>query len=226
MPVSKLQSQRKSLSTPEEPYGPRILIITIQDIMAYQRRGALRLTPGLYLGFLKLSSSVDQIRVLVSQRHPNCSATHESETTTWMSKSPAPLLYYELQTSIKALYNTHLNLPLRQSRLLRLYSQEVVELGHGVSFLLLLPAADDIPVPLDQIPVPLDQIPVPLVQIPVPLDQIPVPLDQIPVPLDQIPVPLDQIPVPLVQIPVPFDQIPVPLDQIPVPLDQIPVPVD
>ncbi|KAJ4918288.1 hypothetical protein JOQ06_027781, partial [Pogonophryne albipinna] len=30
------------------------------------------------------------------------------------------------------------------SRLLRLYSQEVVELGHGVSFLLLLPAADDV----------------------------------------------------------------------------------
>lgn len=31
-----------------------------------------------------------------------------------------------------------------QARHFRLYSQEVVELGHGVSFLLLLPAADDV----------------------------------------------------------------------------------
>ncbi|KAK5850392.1 hypothetical protein PBY51_001276 [Eleginops maclovinus] len=166
-PVSKLQSQRKSLSTPEEPYALDILIITIQDIMAYQRRGALRLTPGLYLGFLKLSSSVDQIRVLVSQRSPNmlchtrvrdngnvsreewewiqalAAAGERSEETESRPESNAPLLYYELQTSIKALLK-HLNLPLQQSRLLRLYSQEVVELGHGVSFLLLLPAADDV----------------------------------------------------------------------------------
>ncbi|XP_033991625.1 ankyrin repeat and fibronectin type-III domain-containing protein 1-like [Trematomus bernacchii] len=167
MPVSKLQSQRKSLSTPEEPYALDILIITIQDIIAYQRRGALRLTPGLYLGFLKLSSSVDQIRVLVSQRHPNmlchtrvrdngnvsrdewewiqalAAAGERSEEAEQQLESHAPLLYYELQTSIKALLK-HLNLPLHQSRLLRLYSQEVVELGHGVSFLLLLPAADDV----------------------------------------------------------------------------------
>ncbi|XP_042372727.1 ankyrin repeat and fibronectin type-III domain-containing protein 1-like, partial [Plectropomus leopardus] len=71
MQVTKLQSQRKSLSTPEEPYALDVLIITIQDILAYQRRSTHRLAPGLYLGYLKLSSSVDQIRVLVSQRTPN-----------------------------------------------------------------------------------------------------------------------------------------------------------
>lgn len=42
-----------------------------QDILAYQRRSTHRLAPGLYLGYLKLSSSVDQIKVLVSQRAPN-----------------------------------------------------------------------------------------------------------------------------------------------------------
>ena len=42
-----------------------------QDILSYQRRSAHRLSPGLYLGYLKLSSSVDQIKVLVSQRSPN-----------------------------------------------------------------------------------------------------------------------------------------------------------
>ncbi|KAK7918543.1 hypothetical protein WMY93_009827 [Mugilogobius chulae] len=69
--VTKLQSQRKSLSTPEEPYALDVLIITMQDILSYQRRSSYRLSPGLYLGYLKLSSSVDQIRVLVSQRNPN-----------------------------------------------------------------------------------------------------------------------------------------------------------
>ncbi|XP_069374158.1 ankyrin repeat and fibronectin type-III domain-containing protein 1 isoform X2 [Paralichthys olivaceus] len=173
MQVTKLQSQRKSLSTPEEPYALDILIITIQDILAYQRRGTHRLAPGLYLGFLKLSSSVDQIRVLVSQRTPNMlchtrireNANVSRDEWDWIQKlsaagetehgrtegeeggpraeSHAPLLYYELQTAIKSLLK-HINIPLHQARHFRLYSQEVVELGHSVSFLLLLPAADDV----------------------------------------------------------------------------------
>ncbi|XP_061732006.1 ankyrin repeat and fibronectin type-III domain-containing protein 1 isoform X1 [Nerophis ophidion] len=173
MQVTKLQSQRKSLSTPEEPYALDILIITLQDILAYQRRSTHRLAPGLYLGYLKLSSSVDQIRVLVSQRTPNMlchvrvrensnvsreewdwirklSAAgekdpngEESEETRPRPESHAPLLFYELQTAIKSLLK-HVNLHLHQARHFRLYSQEVVELGHGVSFLLLLPAADDV----------------------------------------------------------------------------------
>ncbi|XP_077594883.1 ankyrin repeat and fibronectin type-III domain-containing protein 1 isoform X1 [Stigmatopora nigra] len=170
MQVAKLQSQRKSLSTPEEPYALDILIITIQDIVAYQRRSTQRLAPGLYLGYLKLSSSVDQIRVLVSQRTPNMlchsrvreNSNVSKEEWDWIrslsetgdkdpsgeevrprSESHAPLLYYELQTAIKSLLK-NLNLPLHQARHFRLYSQEVVELGHGVCFLLLLPAADDV----------------------------------------------------------------------------------
>ncbi|XP_062234780.1 ankyrin repeat and fibronectin type-III domain-containing protein 1 [Platichthys flesus] len=167
MQVTKLQSQRKSLSTPEEPYALDILIITVQDILAYQRRGTHRLAPGLYLGFLKLSSSVDQIRVLVSQRTPNMlchtrvreNANVSRDEWDWIQKlsaagerehgrtegeeSHAPLLFYELQTAIKSLLKL-INQPLHQARHFRVYSQEVVELGHGVSFLLLLPAADDV----------------------------------------------------------------------------------
>nr|XP_015817574.2 uncharacterized protein ankfn1 isoform X1 [Nothobranchius furzeri] len=171
MQVTKLQSQRKSLSTPEEPYALDILIITMQDILAYQRRSTHRLAPGLYLGYLKLSSSVDQIKVLVSQRTPNMlchtrirdNANVSREEWDWIqtlaaagekersdgeevesrAESHAPLLYYELQTSIKSLLK-HINVPLHQARHFRLYSQEVLELGHGVSFLLVLPPADDV----------------------------------------------------------------------------------
>ncbi|XP_014854090.1 PREDICTED: ankyrin repeat and fibronectin type-III domain-containing protein 1 isoform X1 [Poecilia mexicana] len=173
MQVTKLQSQRKSLSTPEEPYALDILIITMQDILAYQRRSTHRLAPGLYLGYLKLSSSVDQIKVLVSQRAPNMlchtrirdNANVSREEWDWIQtlaavgekrrseedeeeaepqpESHAPLLYYELQTAIKSLLK-HINVPLHQARHFRLYSQEVVEIGHSVSFLLLLPPADDV----------------------------------------------------------------------------------
>ncbi|KAM9411224.1 LOW QUALITY PROTEIN: ankyrin repeat and fibronectin type-III domain-containing protein 1-like [Salvelinus alpinus] len=175
MQVSKLQSQRKSLSTPEEPYALDILLITIQDISAYQRRSQHRLTPGLYLGYLKLSSSVDQIRVLVPQRMPNMlcharvrdNANVSREEWDWLQRlsniedgekertegeregvdqttdSNTPLLYYELQTALKALLKL-INLPLHQAKHFRIYTHEVLELGHNVSFLLLLPAADDV----------------------------------------------------------------------------------
>ncbi|XP_064808817.1 ankyrin repeat and fibronectin type-III domain-containing protein 1-like [Oncorhynchus masou masou] len=175
MQVSKLQSQRKSLSTPEEPYALDILLITIQDISAYQRRSQHRLTPGLYLGYLKLSSSVDQIRVLVPQRMPNMlcharvrdNANVSREEWDWLQRlsniedgekermegeregvdqttdSNTPLLYYELQTALKALLKL-INLPLHQTKHFRIYTHEVLELGHNVSFLLLLPAADDV----------------------------------------------------------------------------------
>ncbi|XP_053366779.1 ankyrin repeat and fibronectin type-III domain-containing protein 1 isoform X2 [Clarias gariepinus] len=165
MQVSKLQSQRKSLSTPEEPYALDILLITIQDILAYQRRSQHRLSPGLYLGYLKLSSSVDQIKVLVPQRTPSMlchskirdnwnvsrdewewlnslSGPEEVERADQASDcSSAPLLFSELQTAIKNLLR-QINLPLHQAKHFRLYTQEVLELGHNVSFLLLLPASD------------------------------------------------------------------------------------
>ncbi|CAL8302668.1 unnamed protein product [Lota lota] len=183
MQVTKLQSQRKSLSTPEEPYALDILIITIQDILSYQRRSAHRLSPGLYLGYLKLSSSVDQIKVLVSQRSPNMlchvrvrdnanvsrdewdwlqnlsvteeaekeertqgegqGAEAEDEVVRPRIDGHTPLLYYELQTALKSLLKV-INLPLLQAKHFRVYSQEVLELGHGVSFLLLLPSSDDV----------------------------------------------------------------------------------
>ncbi|XP_060796049.1 ankyrin repeat and fibronectin type-III domain-containing protein 1 isoform X4 [Neoarius graeffei] len=169
MQVSKLQSQRKSLSTPEEPYALDILLITIQDILAYQRRSQHHLSPGLYLGYLKLSSSVDQIKVLVPQRTPSMlchsrirdnwnvsrdewewlntlSGPEDVESAGQAGDCNAPLLFCELQTAIKNLLR-QINLPLHQVRNkkakhFRLYTQEVLELGHNVSFLLLLPASD------------------------------------------------------------------------------------
>ncbi|XP_058848289.1 ankyrin repeat and fibronectin type-III domain-containing protein 1 isoform X2 [Acipenser ruthenus] len=166
MQISKLQSQRKSLSTPDEPTALDVLLITIQDVLSYQRRSQHRLSPGLYLGYLKLCSSVDQIKVLVPQKLPNvlchskirdnCNVSRDEWE--WLQKLSGPayvestdqtpachtqLFFYELQMAVKALLK-QINLPLHQARHLRLYTQEVLELGHNVSFLLLLPASDDV----------------------------------------------------------------------------------
>ncbi|XP_063152626.1 ankyrin repeat and fibronectin type-III domain-containing protein 1 [Candoia aspera] len=165
MQISKLQSQRKSLSTPEEPTALDILLITIQDTLSYHRRSQQRLAPGLYLGYLKLCSSVDQIKVLVLQKLPNilchvkirdnCNVSKEewewiqrlsgSESMENMDHSAEcpTRLFFELQMAMKALLK-QINLPLQQAKLFRLYTQEVLELGHNVSFLLLLPASDDV----------------------------------------------------------------------------------
>ncbi|XP_053564142.1 ankyrin repeat and fibronectin type-III domain-containing protein 1 [Bombina bombina] len=166
MQISKLQSQRKSLSTPEEPTALDILLITIQDILTYQRRSQQRLIPGLYLGYLKLCSSVDQIKVLVSQRLPNMlchvkirdNGNVSKDEWEWIQSLSGSectdkrdlsvdfytdLLLGDLQIAVKALLK-QINLPLHQAKHFRLYTQEVLELGHNVSFLLLLPASDDV----------------------------------------------------------------------------------
>ncbi|XP_077315060.1 ankyrin repeat and fibronectin type-III domain-containing protein 1 [Lithobates pipiens] len=166
MQISKLQSQRKSLSTPEEPTALDILLITIQEILNYQKRSQQRLSPGLYLGYLKLCSSVDQIKVLVSQRVPNMLCHVKIRDNSNISKDEwewiqnlsmvenldsmelsldahTHLFLYDLQIAVKALLK-QINLPLHQAKHFRLYTQEVLELGHNVSFLLLLPASDDV----------------------------------------------------------------------------------
>ncbi|XP_040100221.1 ankyrin repeat and fibronectin type-III domain-containing protein 1 [Oryx dammah] len=166
MQISKLQSQRKSLSTPEEPTALDILLITIQDILSYHKRSHQRLSPGLYLGYLKLCSSVDQIKVLVTQKLPNVlchvkirenyniskeewewvqklSGSESMESVDHASDGPMQLFFYELQMAVKALLK-QINIPLHQARNFRLYTQEVLEMGHNVSFLLLLPASDDV----------------------------------------------------------------------------------
>uniref|UniRef100_M3YVC3 Ankyrin repeat and fibronectin type III domain containing 1 n=2 Tax=Mustela putorius furo TaxID=9669 RepID=M3YVC3_MUSPF len=166
MQISKLQSQRKSLSTPEEPTALDILLITIQDILSFHKRSHQRLSPGLYLGYLKLCSSVDQIKVLVTQKLPNIlchvkirennniskeewewvqklSGSESMESVDHTSDCPMQLFFYELQMAVKALLK-QINTPLHQARNFRLYTQEVLEMGHNVSFLLLLPASDDV----------------------------------------------------------------------------------
>ncbi|KAM6320265.1 ankyrin repeat and fibronectin type-III domain-containing protein 1-like [Podargus strigoides] len=166
VPICKLQTSRKSVSSPEEPTALDTLLISIQDKLAYHQRSSHALSPGLYLGYLKLCSAVDQIRVLVPEQLPNilCHVKIRSnpnisrEEWEWLQKMasveeavPAEPqsensqnhLFQELQVAIKELM-TLVNIPLQEAKDFRLYSQEVLDFGGQVSFLLLLPPSDDV----------------------------------------------------------------------------------
>ncbi|XP_061455356.1 ankyrin repeat and fibronectin type-III domain-containing protein 1-like isoform X2 [Rhineura floridana] len=166
VPLSKLQTSRKSISSPEEPTALDVLLMTIQDKLGYHQRSSQALPPGLYLGYLKLCSAVDQIRVLVPERLPNilCHVKIRSnpnisrEEWEWLQhlasveepisteqdlETTQHLLLQELQGSIKKLMQL-VNIPLHEAKDFRLYSQEVLDFGGQVSFLLLLPPSDDV----------------------------------------------------------------------------------
>ncbi|XP_028991252.1 ankyrin repeat and fibronectin type-III domain-containing protein 1 isoform X2 [Betta splendens] len=166
--LCKLQLQRKSISSPEEPTALDILLITLHEKLAYHRRSRKLLSPGLYLGYLKLCTSVEQIRALVPQKLPNVlchtkvrdNSNVSREEWQWLQalssldeslemdhdvQSAPHRLLQDLRSAIKDLV-AHINVPGNQVRAqdFRIYSQEVLEFGEKVSFLLLLPPSDEV----------------------------------------------------------------------------------
>ncbi|XP_065371378.1 uncharacterized protein LOC135963459 isoform X2 [Calliphora vicina] len=69
LPVNKLQ---KKIGAIHEEYNiNEVLITSIADQMQYHQTALQRLTPGLYLGYLKMQCSMDQIQVVVPAKTPN-----------------------------------------------------------------------------------------------------------------------------------------------------------
>ncbi|XP_037393188.1 ankyrin repeat and fibronectin type-III domain-containing protein 1 [Pygocentrus nattereri] len=171
-PLSKLQIQRKSISSPDEPTALDTLLITLHEKLAYHRRSRKLLAPGLYLGYVKLCSSVEQIRVLVPHKIPNvfchvkirdnshvsreewqwlqsvCSLEDTVEVCADEQSAPHPLLL-ELRNAAKELLG-RINIPNNQAQDFRVYVHEVIELGESVSFLLLLPPCEEVCTPPGQ----------------------------------------------------------------------------
>ncbi|XP_048029749.1 ankyrin repeat and fibronectin type-III domain-containing protein 1 isoform X3 [Megalobrama amblycephala] len=167
IPVSKFQLQRRSSSSSsDEPSALETLLTTLHEKLAYHRRSRKCLSPGLYLGYLKLYTSVDQIRVLVSHKHPNVlchvkvrdnghvsreewqwlqslSSLEDSAQVCADAQSAPHRLLLALRTAAKDLLG-YINIPNHQAQDFRVYVKEVVELGEGVSFLLLLPPCEEV----------------------------------------------------------------------------------
>ncbi|XP_076649906.1 ankyrin repeat and fibronectin type III domain containing protein wide awake isoform X2 [Halictus rubicundus] len=68
LPLSKVT---KKVITHEESSVSDILISSIQEQMTYHQVSSIKLSRGLYLGYLKMQSSVDLIQVVVPAKSPN-----------------------------------------------------------------------------------------------------------------------------------------------------------
>lgn len=68
LPISKVQ---KKFATHEEPNVGELLMASIQEQITYHQVSSIRLSRGLYLGYLKMRSSVDLIQVVVPSKAPN-----------------------------------------------------------------------------------------------------------------------------------------------------------
>lgn len=157
--IAKLTSNRKS---EEEPNALDILVSRLTELLAYQRASSFKpRPPGLYLGLLRLRPCLDRISLLLPNRKCNdlgsasirLNANVSREEWEWLQSlgtepkeeelSSAPPLFFQLKAALLTLL-TDLNMSTEEGRSFLLYKQEVAELGHGVNFLLLLPASDEL----------------------------------------------------------------------------------
>ncbi|XP_076842957.1 ankyrin repeat and fibronectin type-III domain-containing protein 1 isoform X2 [Brachyhypopomus gauderio] len=171
-PLSKLHTQRKPLPPVAPPSALDTLIITLHEKLAYHRRCRKLLCPGLYLGYVKLCTSVEQIRVLVSHKLPSvfchvklrdnahvsreewqCLRSVRSLDDTQQlcadEQSAPHRLLLELRSAATELLG-RINITNNQAQDFRIYIQEVIEFGEGVSFLLLLPPCEEVCTPPGQ----------------------------------------------------------------------------
>ncbi|XP_069557398.1 ankyrin repeat and fibronectin type-III domain-containing protein 1 [Brachyistius frenatus] len=71
MPLARLEKNRSRTPLLPEPTAMDMLYEQLKEKLSFHRHSIQRAQPGLYVGILKLCSSVEQIRVLVPQRLPN-----------------------------------------------------------------------------------------------------------------------------------------------------------
>ncbi|XP_070837490.1 ankyrin repeat and fibronectin type-III domain-containing protein 1 [Chaetodon trifascialis] len=71
MPLARLEKNRSRTPLLPEPTAMDMLYEQLKEKLSFHRHSIQWAEPGLYVGILKLCSSVEQIRVLVPQRLPN-----------------------------------------------------------------------------------------------------------------------------------------------------------
>lgn len=162
IPLNKLQ--RRLTAIHEDNTINEILLCSIQDQINYHQASTVRLSKGLYLGYLKMQSSVDQIQIVVPAKTPNILPHYKIRDNCHISAEEWKFLKRNKVTScfdvnenkpsggqelfIDALtYAAHrlfkyMNIPMEDALTHRLYDFEVVELSAEVSFLVLCPRAD------------------------------------------------------------------------------------
>lgn len=141
-----------------------ILLSSIQEQINYHQASTVRLSKGLYLGYLKMQSSVDQIQIVVPAKTPNIlphykirenahisaeewkflklsKASASFNTNDEKPTSGQELFIDALTHAAKRLFK-YMDIPLDDAMTHRLYDFEVIELSADVSFLIVCPRAE------------------------------------------------------------------------------------
>ncbi|XP_043082397.1 ankyrin repeat and fibronectin type-III domain-containing protein 1-like [Puntigrus tetrazona] len=170
LPVSSLERNQSETPLLPEPSAVEQLTHRLKEMLAYHRRSQQMAQPGLYVGVLKLCSSVDQLRILVPQKLPNMpchsrvrNRSHVSrEEWAWLQEhavggafgareggDEAVIDSSGVQDFVKALRSavthllTKLSVPLERASEYRVYTQELLQVGDQVSVILLLPPCEE-----------------------------------------------------------------------------------
>lgn len=165
VPINKIQ--KKLTLQLEDSSMNEILLNSIQEQINYNQTSNVKLSRGLYLGYLKMQSSFEHISLVVPTKTPNvlphCKIRdnpHISAEEWSIIKSKEALnipLHFDplgakptevqenflesLTLSSNRLFK-YMNVTADNSLLHRLFDVEVIELNHDVSFLVICPPAD------------------------------------------------------------------------------------
>uniref|UniRef100_A0A1B6E9F7 Ankyrin repeat and fibronectin type-III domain-containing protein 1 n=1 Tax=Clastoptera arizonana TaxID=38151 RepID=A0A1B6E9F7_9HEMI len=138
-----------------------ILMASIQEQITYHQVSSIRLPRGLYLGYLKMRSSVDLLQVLVPSKTPNvpphCKIRDNPHVTAeeWeslingggsndmiISASEDQRVFIEQVAATARRLFTYMEVSSDEAPAHRLYDAEIVELSKDVSFLMVVPSAE------------------------------------------------------------------------------------
>ncbi|KAG4075868.1 hypothetical protein HA402_003694 [Bradysia odoriphaga] len=162
IPLNKIQ--KKLIAIHEDNNINEILLSSIQDQISYHQSSAIKLAKGLYIGYLKMQSSVDQIQIVVPTKTPNvlphCKIrdnphisaeewdflrTNKARSSYEMvQKEPTDVQELFLEALIHAAHRIFKYMEISPEHALahRLYNFEVMELSPEVSFLVVCPPAE------------------------------------------------------------------------------------
>uniref|UniRef100_A0A182NRS9 Ras-associating domain-containing protein n=1 Tax=Anopheles dirus TaxID=7168 RepID=A0A182NRS9_9DIPT len=164
IPLNKIH-KKLALSTEDSSIN-EILMNSIQEQINYHQVSNIRLSRGLYVGYLKMQSSVDVIQVVVPVKAPNvlphCKIRDNPHVSAeeWelikqhkpssilefrpKHQGPTEVQLHFLELLTKAVHNLfqYMDIPVEVAVAHRLYDVEVIELNADVSFLIICPPAE------------------------------------------------------------------------------------
>lgn len=156
--------QKKLIAIHEDNNINEILLSSIQDQISYHQSSSIKLAKGLYIGYLKMQSSVDQIQIVVPTKTPNvlphCKIRdnphisaeewdflrpNKAKSSYEMAQNePTDVQELFLEALIHAAHRIFKYMEISAEHALahRLYNFEVMELSQEVSFLIVCPPAE------------------------------------------------------------------------------------